>query len=112
MAFNFENLNPEIRSLMKSEIESDINEGKLYTSKRFNETGLNLYQNFLMDAVENGNEETLVQSLRVNNCFLEKEERNTKTGTIMAKVPENAPVIFAEGEFNRFYIRGLAVQAI
>jgi hypothetical protein len=40
------------------------------------------------------------------------EPRNTKNGVTWAKVPVTAPETLAEGEFNRFYARGLCRRAI
>ena len=33
-------------------------------------------------------------------------------GTTVARVPRTAPQTFAEGEFNRFYLRGLCLRAL
>ncbi|HMS66785.1 MAG TPA: hypothetical protein PKD18_01550 [Saprospiraceae bacterium] len=111
MKFNFENLDIETRELMDSEIRSDISKGELYYSKRFNENGKALYPQLLLDAVNNGNEESLSIALKLNNCFADKEARNGKNGITYAKVPESANQTLAESEFNRFYIRGLAMRA-
>lgn len=112
MKFNFENLDDQTRELMISEIESDINEEKLYLSKRFNVNGNKLYPELLLEAVKSGNEESLALALKQNNCFAEKEARNGKNGITYAKIPETANQTLAESEFNRFYIRGLALRAI
>jgi len=47
-----------------------------------------------------------------NSCLRNEESRNTKNGTVIARVPLNAHLILAEGEFNRFYIRALCRKAI
>ena len=111
MKFNFENLDNETRELMTSEIKSDISNGQLYFSKRFNENGHKLYPQLLLNAVESGNEESLAIALKQNNCFADKEVRNGKNGVTYAKIPETANQTLAESEFNRFYIRGLALRA-
>lgn len=111
MKFNFENLDNETRELMISEIKSDISTGQLYFSKRFNETGHKLYPQLLLEAVESGNEENLAITLKENNCFAATEARNGKNGVTYAKIPETANQTLAESEFNRFYIRGLALRA-
>ena len=112
MNFKFENLDERTRELMISEIHSDIEKGSLYFSKRFNEIGIKLYSELLIASAKNGNEELLATDLKVNNCFAEKEPRNSKTGIIYAKVPETANQTLAESEFNRFYIRALCLRAI
>ncbi len=112
MKFNFENLDQQTRELMTSEIKSDINNERLYQSKRFNENGHKLYAELLFDNVSNGDEETLATALKVNNCFVDKELRNGKNGITYVKVPETANQTLADSEFNRFYIRALALRAI
>ncbi|MCD1117891.1 hypothetical protein [Chryseobacterium turcicum] len=112
MKFNFENLDQTIRQLMINEMDFDIQNNKLYLSKRFNDNGQEKYEDLLKQSLESGDEQTLAVSLKNNNCFKSQEERKTKTGTSLVKVPENANITFAEGEFNRFYIRALCLKAI
>ena len=102
MKFNFENLDEETRELMASEIKTDIDNERLYFSKRFNENGLRMYAELLLDAVSRGDEETLATSLKSNNCFEVKEARNGKNGITYVKVPETANQTLADSEFNRF----------
>jgi len=112
MNFKFENLDLETRKLMIAEINSDIQGQKLYFSKRFNENGHTLYAELLLNAAEFGDEKSLGNSLKENDCFAEKEARNGKNGITLAKVPDNANTVLAESEFNRFYIRAIAQRAI
>lgn len=112
MKFNFENLDEQTRELMASVIKSDIDSDLLYFSKRFNENGHRIYGELLLDAVNGGDEETLATALKANNCFADKEARNGKNGITYAKVPETANQTLADSEFNRFYMRGLALRAI
>jgi hypothetical protein len=42
----------------------------------------------------------------------EEQRRKPKGGFTIAQVPVTAPDTLAEGEFNRFYIRGLCLRAI
>jgi hypothetical protein len=42
----------------------------------------------------------------------QEQKRTRNGGTTLAKVPITAPDTLAEGEFNRFYIRGLCRRAI
>lgn len=112
MKFKFENLDNKTRELMILEINLDINKGELYLSKRFNENGNKLYAQLLLLAASSGDEESLAISLKQNNCFAEKEARNSKNGISYVKIPETANRTLAESEFNRFYIRGLALKAL
>lgn len=112
MKFKFDNLDEKTRELMTSEIKSDIEKGLLYFSKRFNENGHKLYPRLLLEAANNGDEESLAIDLKSEYCFAEKEARNGKNGIIYSKVPETANQTLAESEFNRFYIRALCIRAI
>jgi hypothetical protein len=42
----------------------------------------------------------------------ETQRRKPKGGFTIVKVPVTAPAMLAEGEFNRFYARGLCLKAI
>ncbi|MEQ1346091.1 hypothetical protein [Acinetobacter seifertii] len=108
MAFNFENLNEDIRRKMLDEIEFDISNNQLYLSKRFNAKGNLNYQEILIKHIKTGNEVSFGQELKLSNCFNAVEQ--TKTGP--KKVPFNAHETLSESEFNRFYIRALCLIAI
>lgn len=112
MEFNFENLNEQTRLAMVSEVKTDIDRETIYYSKRFTKYGRINYLALLLDAVKSGNEQTLAKSIKFNYCFVETEKREGKSGVIQANIPKNANQIFAESEFNRFYIRALAKIAI
>lgn len=112
MSYNFENLTEETRKAMLDEVKADIAANRIYLSKRFNENGRQKYLPILLNVVEAGDEEYLSMELKKNGCFSDKEERKTKSGVSWVKVPETAHVTFAEGEFNRYYMRGLCVIAL
>jgi hypothetical protein len=53
------------------------------------------------------------EQLRLNDCFNATFQRkNPKGGFITVRMPFNAAETLAEGEFNRFYIRGLCRRAL
>lgn len=93
---------------MLLEVEAAIKASQLYTSKRFTEEGSARYPELLREAVTNGNEETLATALQQHNCF----QMHEKHGVGTRKVPATAPLTFAEGEFNAFYMRGICHRAI
>ncbi|RPD44141.1 hypothetical protein DNI29_22355 [Hymenobacter sediminis] len=105
--FNFENLDQKTRQYMLIEVEEAIKNSQLYYSKRLNELGIELYPQLLIEAVQRGNEQTLAAALQEQKCFHTHE----KQGAVMRKVPANAPLTFAEGEFNNFYMRGVCHRA-
>lgn len=106
--FQFDNLDQKTRDYMLLEVEVAIKTSQLYTSMRFTEEGKALYPKLLRQAVIDGNEETLATALQQHNCF----QTHEKHGIVLRKVPANAPLIFAEGEFNAFYMRGICHRAI
>lgn len=110
MPFNFENLNPLTRQIMKHELEYDQENKKLYISLRLNERGVQLYPRLLQKAIDEGNEATLTNELKSQDCFNTYEIKNGEL--INRKVPYNAAETLSEGEFNRFYIRALCLRAI
>lgn len=112
MAFIYNDLTETTRQKMLEEVAFDENRDALYFSKRFNEEGIERYPELLKNSLSNGNEDTLADNLNSYSCFKEKEERKTNTGTKLVKVPVTAANTFAEGEFNRFYIRALCIIAL
>jgi len=113
MALNLVNLDLSTRSFMLEEIVHDIAGGKLYYSPRLSSVGTPLYPELLRNAVRTGTDDSLANELRVpGRLKVTEERRKPKGGTTTAKVPVNAPETLAEGEFNRFYARGLCLRAI
>ncbi len=113
MALNLLNLDSTTRQLMVEEITDDIEVGKLYQSPRLSASGRQLYQDLLRSAAQTGTDDSLAAELRLPGRLNATEERRKPTGgTTIAKVPITAPETMAEGEFNRFYARGLCRPAI
>jgi hypothetical protein len=112
MAFNLVNLDSATRGLMLEEIDNDIKTGKLFISSRLNTTGKQAYPALLKEASEKYDDSWLTAQLRAGNRFNPTEQRTLKDKVITAKMNEKAPDMLAEGEFNRFYLRGLCLRAI
>jgi len=93
---------------MNEEYNLDIENDNIYLSTRFNENGISLYPKLMLNAIKNGNEVSLADTFRQNRCFKETEEYAKG----YRKVPATAPDTYAEGEFNRYYIRALCLLAI
>jgi hypothetical protein len=112
MALVFNDLNPITRLLMIEELNLDISLNKLYQGKRLTTFGLQDWPVGLRTAFEFGNDTTLENWL-AQPGRLETSEQYTRDGvTRSRKVPVTAARTFAEGEFNRFYIRAVCRQAI
>jgi hypothetical protein len=98
---------------MIQELESDMKKNRLYISSRLSSLGKSEYPNLLKEAILNGNDTSLATQLKNRKLLIETENRQTKAGrSISAAVPDNAAETLAEGEFNRYYIRGLCRRAI
>jgi hypothetical protein len=108
-----ENLSiPEVRQFMLEEMQHDIDQNDLYESPRLSPAGRTQYPRMLRDALASGTPEVLARSLGEPGLLNATETRQTKNGAVTAKVPVTAPETLAEGEFNRFYVRGVCRQAL
>src|SRR5260370_30242042 len=103
---------PGIRALMIDEVEHDARKEALYLSPRLSEVGRAVYPEALREAIASGSDETLADSLRREGIIRDEERRETKRGPVMARIPVTAASTLAEGEINRFYIRGVGREAI
>jgi len=113
VALNLANLDSSTRSFMLDEIVHDIAAGNLYYSPRLSPVGRPLYPELLRNAVRSGTDDSLAAELRVSGRLNPTEERRKpKGGTTTAQVPVTAPETLSEGEFNRFYARGLCLRAL
>ena len=111
MVMNLVNLDDETRRFMLYELEQDVASNKLYISSRLNVAGRRNYEKLLRSAIQNGDNASLANSLV--DLFNEYEQRVKPSGRYTtAKVPITAPETLAEGEFNRFYCRGVCRRAI
>jgi hypothetical protein len=113
MPFKLENLDAKTRAQMATEISADSAGAKLYLSKRLSDVGRNNYPGLLLKAAQTHDDSWLASELRKNGRLNEMEQRNKPKGggVTMARVPVTAPETLSEGEFNRFYIRGLCLRA-
>lgn len=107
--FNFENLTPEIRLIMKSEVNSDIQNDLLYFSTRFTSIGTQNYPDYLLQSIKEGNEATLA-NLLTNECYTSTER--TKDGKLHRVNYKAANSNFSSGQFNHYYMRAVAIQAV
>lgn len=97
---------------MLLELQRDVDDNTLYISPRLNKVGRQQYQFLLKAAIESGDDASLADSLSNQNCFNTHEDRRTTQGVTSVRVPVTAPQTLSEGEFNRFYIRGLCLRAM
>jgi hypothetical protein len=113
MGLHYENLDSKTREYMLKEIELDISTGKSNPSRYFNDTGKSIFTDLLREACQKFNDDWLAGQLRMKGCMAATHARRMpKGGFTTARVPITAPETFSEGEFNRFYVRGLCLRAI
>ncbi len=109
---NYVNLSDDVRKLMSDEVEADIAAGKLYQSPRLGTVGWAAYPDLLRQAIASHDDRWLETELRRHGRINATETRKTKKGTATVAVPITAAETLAEGEFNRYYVRGLCRFAI
>ncbi len=113
MAMDFRNLDERTRAFMAQEVERDLSRGSLYTSKRFNDKGKQEYPSLLLEAVKFHDGDWLALQLYARGLLAHGETRRLPKEIIaVAQVPTTAGVILAEGEFNRYYMRGVCRAAL
>lgn len=113
MGIYYRNLDEKTREFMLKELEMDIEQGKIYISSRLNAQGQSKWTGLLKEAIAHHNDDWLANQLKAMGYMNSHETRKTKTGKVInARVPMNASETLAEGEFNRYYARGLCARAI
>lgn len=113
MALTYQNLDAATRARMADEVKADLAAGKLYISPRLQNPNPQVWADLLVEAASAHDDGWLAAEIRVRGLLKTHEERKKpKGGTTIAQVPANANDTLAEGEFNRFYVRGLCRRAI
>lgn len=98
---------------MLEEIEYDVNRDLIYYSPRLSDRGHAEWVALLRESAQGYDDDWLAEMLRQNGRLVAMEQRRKpKGGFTMAKVPVTAPQTLSEGEFNRFYCRGLCLRAL
>jgi hypothetical protein len=106
--FEFEELDEDTRSFMLEELEHDARSDAIYFSARFSEAGKSACYDCLREAIQNGNEQTLAAALSRPDFWKPFEVHHRGTKSYPVKIaPINVARIYAQGEFNVYYLRGL-----
>ncbi len=109
---NLVNLDEVTRQYMRAEAQSDIDRNRLYTAQRLTPQGTRAYPDLLLDAIDRGTPASLTGELRRNGRIYDQEPYTRSGVTRYRNVPYTAAETLAEGEFNRYYIRGVCLRAI
>jgi hypothetical protein len=109
---NLVDLDAETREYMRTEVLRDTADGSLYLSPRLSAKGRAEYEELLLAAVSDGSPESLASDLASLGRLNEMETTTRKGQTYSKRVPVNAAETLAEGEFNRFYARGLCARVV
>jgi hypothetical protein len=113
MPLNYLNLDDKTRKFMVEEIDLDVNKGIIYLSSYLSDTGRVDWPNLLRAAAQSGTDASFGEQLRLKGRLNTTAQRKKpKGGYTTVKVPVTAHETLSEGEFNRFYIRGLCRRAI
>lgn len=113
MGLKYANLDTQTRGFMVEEIEMDVASDKIYRSSYLGQRAQGNWPDLLRDAAATGNDDTLAAELRKPGMLNSTTQRKKPSGGYtIAKVPRIAPEVLAEGEFNRYYVRGLCRRAI
>lgn len=111
MPLQYHDLDPVTRRHAIAELDADLKAGSFHVSERLRPTDVAEYQRLLRDAVRYYDDLWLEE--RVAGQLVDFEMRRTPSGgQTTAKVPEGAARLLAEGDFNRYYMRGVAVRAL
>ena len=111
MPLQYQNLDPTTRRHALAELDADIASGAFHASDRLRPTAVAEYQRLLRDAIRYYDDLWLEQ--HAGDLLVDFEVRHSPSGVqTTAKIPEMAPRLLAEGDFNRYYMRGIALRAI
>lgn len=113
MGLDYKNLDHVTRAHMVAEIDSDVLNGNVYISSYLNPQGVASWTELLRTAASTHNDDWIADRLRTGNLLKTHAERKKpKGGYTLAAVPITAPETLGEGEFNRYYTRGLCARAV
>lgn len=113
MGIRYECLDEDVRSCMLHELEADQSNGRMYISPRLTDIGVRQWPEILREAFASHDDTWIAAMLRSQGLLRTQEQRRKpRGGFTVVRVPNNAAEMLAEGEFNRFYARGLCAQVL
>ena len=115
MPLHFQNLDDATRRMMLAEFDRDEGSetpGEVYLSPRLSPVGRDAYLRMMRNAILTGTDGSLYEALAEPGMLNATESVTRKGKRVTKRVPVNAAQTMAEGEFNRYYIRGLCLRAL
>lgn len=113
MGLAYADLDQRTRACMIEEIDRDVGDGSIYISRYLNAQGCESWPRLLRDAASSGSDDTLAAAIRRDRCLNSHYDKVSSKGRpFQSAVPHTAPETLGEGEFNRYYARGLCRRAI
>src|ERR1044071_5534375 len=111
MPLQYESLDPTTRRFAIAELDSDLATGSYHTSERIRPTAVAEYQRYLHESLRYYDDRWFEE--HASDLMIDHEARRTRSGGQTAvRLPEMASRMLAEGDFNRYYMRGVALRAI
>jgi hypothetical protein len=111
MPLQYANLDPVTRRGMVEEFDEDLANGAVHLSPRLRPAAVDEYRNLLRDALRYYDDLWLEE--RVAPLLMDFEMRRTPRGDLTAaRLPGGAARVLAEGDFNQYYMRGVARRAL
>ena len=111
MPLQYHDLDPVTRRHAIAELDADLEARTFHVSERLRPADVAEYQRLLRDAVRYYDDLWLEE--RIGPHLIDFELRRTPSGgQTTAKVPGGAARLLAEGDFNRYYMRGVALRAM
>jgi hypothetical protein len=111
MPLQYQNLDPTTRRHAIAELDHDLANGAFHASERLRPTAIQEYECLLRESLRYYDDLWLEE--RASDLLVDFEPRRTPSGgQTTAKIPQMAARMLAEGDFNRYYMRGVALRAI
>ena len=114
MMFVFRDLDDATREQMLAEFREDVAREGIYLSARLSPAGRAAYPGLLESALTDGDAESFAGALGMPGVLNTYETaRNPRGGPdITKRVASNAASTLAQGEFNRYFVRGLCRRVV
>lgn len=111
MPLQYDNLDPTTRRYALAELDQDLANGAFHASERLRPSAVGEYERLLHEALRYYDDLWLED--RASDLLVDFEARQTpKGGQTTAKIPHMAARMLTEGDFNRYYMRGVSQRAI